>query len=249
MSGAETNTPFLGLIKPPIGADDDVWGNRLNQNSDTLDANASGDDARMAALEARIAALEAKPAPAGEYIGSLKFWPGYIGNLPPGWLNCAGQAVAIADYPLLYSVLGNYWGGAGANFNVPDLRGLVLVGMDQGTGRLGGQYGADAPGRISLAGGPLVTLAVAHMPSHQHGGQTDQQGNHNHATVVFVAYGGGSDNIGGTYVIQGNMMSVGSSEAGVHGHGVVTDFQGGNAAHSNCQPGALGYWIIKALNV
>lgn len=56
-------------------------------------------------------------------------------NLPAGWLYCDGTSYAVLDYPDLFNVIGNNWGGdGGANFNVPDLRGYFLRGVDEGTG-------------------------------------------------------------------------------------------------------------------
>lgn len=244
MSGSgETTTPFLGLIKPPIGADDDVWGNRLNTNSDTLDANASSHDARIAALETAVAALQAKTYPQ-ENIGSIKWWPGPASTIPAGWLNCAGELAPVAQFPDLFNAIGYYWGGGGANFAVPDLRGRVLVGMDQGTNITQGQYGPDNPGQ--RGGAAIITLTAAQMPPHAHGGITDAQGAHAHNVQIISANVrnwafDGVDIPMGWQVVQTDVQ-------GNHQHNIATDAQGGGAAHSNAQPGALGYWIIKALN-
>lgn len=40
---------------------------------------------------------------------------------PNGYLICKGQSVAVADYPDLYAVIGNTYGGDDTNFNVPNL--------------------------------------------------------------------------------------------------------------------------------
>jgi microcystin-dependent protein len=243
MSGSETTTPFLGLIKPPIGADDDVWGDRLNTNSDTLDANASSHDARIAALEAAVAALQAQTYPQ-EYIGSIKWWPGLPDQMPAGWLNCAGQAVAVATYPDLFGVIGYYWGGAGGGFLLPDLRGRVLVGMDQGTNITQGQYGGDRIGGIG--GAAIITLTNAQMPYHAHGGSTDAQGIHAH-NVTIVDFSQRTYGFDGVDIPMG-YHTVQTDAQGNHAHNIATDAQGGNQPHSNAQPGALGYWMIKALN-
>jgi microcystin-dependent protein len=49
---------------------------------------------------------------------------------PAGWLICDGTTYASATYPDLFGVIGQLYGGTGANFNVPDMRGMVGVGMN-----------------------------------------------------------------------------------------------------------------------
>ena len=53
----------------------------------------------------------------------------YAGTTTPdGWLLCNGQSVAVASYSGLYDVIGYTFGGAGANFNIPDYNGYVVAG-------------------------------------------------------------------------------------------------------------------------
>lgn len=47
---------------------------------------------------------------------------GSSSNVPSGWLLCNGTQYYISDYPVLYSIIGNTYGGAGLNFKVPDMR-------------------------------------------------------------------------------------------------------------------------------
>ena len=54
-------------------------------------------------------------------------------NLPVGYLLCNGASYAVADYPDLYAVIGNTYGGDTENFNVPDYRETVLVGVGENT--------------------------------------------------------------------------------------------------------------------
>ena len=58
----------------------------------------------------------------------------FSGNtIPRGYLACDGQSYAVADYPHLYAVIGNTYGGDSTNFNVPDYRETVLVGVGENT--------------------------------------------------------------------------------------------------------------------
>jgi microcystin-dependent protein len=55
-------------------------------------------------------------------------------SAPSGWLLCNGAAVSQTTYAALFAVIGTAYDnspGAG-NFNVPDLRGRVPVGLDSG---------------------------------------------------------------------------------------------------------------------
>lgn len=45
---------------------------------------------------------------------------------PIGYLECNGQSVSTTTYPELFNAIGYLYGGAGASFNVPDLRGEFI---------------------------------------------------------------------------------------------------------------------------
>jgi microcystin-dependent protein len=83
-------------------------------------------------------------------------------RIPEGWFACDGSLKSIADYQVLYVLLGTTYGGDGTNtFAVPDLRGQVP--MHQGTGqslspRVMGQFG----------GSENVNLLTGQMPTHVH---------------------------------------------------------------------------------
>jgi len=52
---------------------------------------------------------------------------------PNGYLLADGASYKVADYPDLYNVIGNTYGGDTENFNVPDYRETVLVGVGENT--------------------------------------------------------------------------------------------------------------------
>ena len=54
-------------------------------------------------------------------------------RIPLGFFICDGASYKVADYPDLYAVIGNTYGGDGTNFNVPDYRETVLVGVGENT--------------------------------------------------------------------------------------------------------------------
>ena len=65
------------------------------------------------------------------YVGSIVIWPS--ASLPDSkWLECAGQSLATASYPDLFTLIGYTYGGSGASFNLPDLRGQFVRGWNHG---------------------------------------------------------------------------------------------------------------------
>jgi len=55
-------------------------------------------------------------------------------TIPAGWLECKGTSLTVAAYPQLFAAIGYTYGGSGANFNIPDARGLVPRAWDDGAG-------------------------------------------------------------------------------------------------------------------
>ena len=53
---------------------------------------------------------------------------------PIGYLECNGQSVSASTYPELFNAISYNYGGGGANFNVPDLRGEFVRCADDGRG-------------------------------------------------------------------------------------------------------------------
>jgi len=74
------------------------------------------------------------------------------------YMLAAGQTLALNQYTALYSLLGTTFGGNGSsNFNLPDLRGKVVVGFDP----------RDATRTVGAnAGSATIQLTVAQLPQH-----------------------------------------------------------------------------------
>lgn len=111
---------------------------------------------------------------------------------PPGWLWCAGQAVSRARYASLFAAIGTTYGSGDGSltFNVPDLRGRTIVGLDN-------MGGTDA-GRLSSAntlgttgGAETHTIAEANLPSHSH-----SLNSHTHSLSASGSYSGTTSTIG-----------------------------------------------------
>ena len=121
--------------------------------------------ARRAALAAAFcAALFGAPATQASsptpYIGELMLFGGNF--CPQNWLPADGRAMSIAEYEMLYALLGTTYGGDGqTTFHLPDLRGRAAVGTGTGPG-----LSSQTLGR--RGGAETVTLQQWNLPSHSH---------------------------------------------------------------------------------
>lgn len=80
---------------------------------------------------------------------------------PTGWLSCNGASVATSTYPALFAVVGYSFGGAGANFTLPDLRGRSPIGTGTGSG-------LTARALAASGGEEKHTILTAELASHSH---------------------------------------------------------------------------------
>ena len=170
-------------------------------------------------------------------------------GVPSGWLLCDGASVAISSYPGLYAMIGNSWGGTAASFNLPDLRGRFLRGVDDGAGN-----DPDALNRTEIkpggnTGDAVGSLQTDMLKSHDHTGFTGPGGAHDHRTNPnlsggFVQSGGGATPLGWDGTDSGGEISlvypVPYQAEGDHTHG--TNASGGNETRPT---NASVYYIIK----
>lgn len=94
------------------------------------------------------------------YIGEIRL---FAGTFPPrGWSFCDGSSLTVQNNETLFSLIGTTWGGDGrTTFNLPDLRGRVVVGSGQGPGLASYALG-------QRAGEETVRLYEHAMPAHTH---------------------------------------------------------------------------------
>lgn len=89
------------------------------------------------------------------YISDIKLLP--YNRVPKNWAACDGRLLIKDQNVLLFTKIGNTYGGDGAhNFRLPDLRERVVIGS-------GNQYTAFIPG-----GENSHTLTTAEIPAHGH---------------------------------------------------------------------------------
>lgn len=172
--------------------------------------------------------------------------------IPSGWLECDGTSISSTNYLNLHSVISNTYGGSahtgagGLNFNLPDLRGRVVIGVGQGSGLTNRALAA-------TTGVETHTLSLAEIPSHNHGGVTgtaNSNTSHGHSmstTLGVMQYG--FANIGGGY--QGALAGTqpyshtysAASTNTDHTHSI--NAAGSGSSHNNMQPSIALKFIIK----
>lgn len=189
----------------------------------------------------------------------------YASATPPkGWLACDGAAVSRRDYAELYAIIGTTFGsGDGSStFNVPDLRGRVVIGAGTGTGLTARAVG-------DTGGAETVTLTEAEIPAHDHDvtdpghvhtvtdpghvhSVTDPGHSHTAPAESNVVSSGSSGGgvLGGDTGTSATGISIDSAMTGVSIDTATTDLTvdeaGGGGAHENMPPFiALGF-IIRA---
>jgi microcystin-dependent protein len=116
----------------------------------------------------------------------------YLPAAPAGWLAASGQAVSRTTYSTLFAAIGTLAGaGDGSTtFNLPDLRGEFLRGLDSGRG-------VDT-------GRTLGSAQAAAMLNHTHSGTTSGQSlDHTHGSAS-----------GGNFVIQGAGGAINGIQSG-----------------------------------
>jgi hypothetical protein len=223
---ADTHTSFFSLTKPEIGASRDTWGAKTNGNWDVVDS------------------LLAATTPVGvilDYAGA---------TAPTGWLLADGTWYNITQFPALFAVIGNRYGGDGVtNFAVPDTRARALVGVGYSTDGYGqgfnytiGQRGGNNGAVIGQAHLPNYQLPETSAGGHQHPyGYTDAQGYHDHSGYTDGAgqhnHSYNAPQLGsGWYIAGGSGTQIGNQDrdtswVGNHAHNVYA-YPSGSHQHN-----------------
>jgi len=92
------------------------------------------------------------PAAAEPLVGQVVLFSGSV--CPGGWLPADGRLVAVQEYPELYAVIGNTYGGDASAMGLPDLRGRFVMGNP------------DKVEAVGVTGGARLT--ANNLPAHKH---------------------------------------------------------------------------------
>jgi microcystin-dependent protein len=165
----------------------------------------------------------------------------YAGTTAPsGYLLCYGQAISRSTYSDLFSAIGTTYGtGNGSTtFNLPDLRGRVVAGLDDMGGssanRLTGQQGGvngDILGRTG--GNEQHQLTEAELATHTHGAGSYQGS---------VPTSGIPEEPGTIFSTLSDREPTGFTSFSVNGSSGST---GSDSKHNNVQPTLILNYVIK----
>jgi len=239
-------TDIYGVFNAIIGSISSAEFQKLNFSSKSSDfflkveVKKSSGGTYTTISDARMQAVPyARYAANGVPVGTIVAFAGDATNVPEGWLLCNGAPKSTTEYKQLYDVIGYTWGGSGSSFNLPDLRGRFLRGVDDRDPAAGG---LDADGARTVG-----TYQAEAFLAHKHTGNTDTDGAHNHNNHEtaradnddndtphnFLTYDGAN-----YYQDFINITSSGSS----HSHHFTSDNTGGNETRPD---NAAVYYIIK----
>lgn len=180
------------------------------------------------------------------------------GSVTEGYLPCDGSAVERDKYPSLFTAISTSWGaGDGtATFNIPDLRGTFLRGVNDGTGKdpdagqrtsinSGGSVG-DMVGSLQLTATalPVNGTCVTSIPvqSAVAGQEIDVNGNHTH-NVPGLPVDSSWYQIAGSHYAQWNPNGGNTSTNGAHSHTVSS----GGDSESRPANVYVGYMIYSGV--
>jgi microcystin-dependent protein len=143
---------------------------------------------------------------------------------PQGWAKCEGQLLQVSQNGVLFSILGNQYGGDGENtFALPDLRGRAALAQGQGNG-------LTARSLAEKGGSEVVTLTKPQLPEHLHTLS---------ASTAPASTTDPNDAVpakGGSYKPMQDAGTIMDSDS-------LTE-KGGNQPHSNVQPQLAVTYII-----
>src|SRR5690554_337349 len=152
--------------------------------------------------------------------GSTQMFAGT--SAPRGWLIADGRAVSRTTYAALFAVIGTTYGdGDGSTtFNLPDMRGVVVRGVDRGRNldpsRTQGSYQGD----LFASHNHLATATVSQHAGHTHSvsGSTNTTGAHTHTIGDSNTNDGTGNRVDGSS--SPAQRNITTSSNGAHAHTV-----------------------------
>jgi len=169
-----------------------------------------------------------------------------------------GQAISRTTYATLFNMVSSDLGSNGygvgdgsTTFNVLDLRGRVIAGLDNMGGssanRLTGLSGGVNGDTLGATGGAEShALAAGENAAHTHTGTTGAGGAHSHNYQRRGA-AGGADGTGSAVNHASTETTTATTSESSHTHAFTTDSQGSGTAHNNVQPTIILPYILRVI--
>ena len=165
-----------------------------------------------------------------------------------------GQAISRTTYAGLFALVGTTFGGGDGSttFNIPDLRGRAVFGLDNMGGAAAGRIGTVSTDSGTVTGSALGSsggsathaLTQSEMPSHTHTATVTDPG-HTHGIPL-----NGANNPGTSAIPQNADLDVGngiSSRSATTGISVSNSNTGGGSAHSILPPLMILPFIVRVI--
>jgi len=191
----------------------------------------------------------AKAAENGVPAGTILPFGGPESNIPSGYLACDGDSYAKSAYPKLFAAIDKSWGGSGTNFNVPDLRGYFLRGLDASQGN-----DPNSSTRTAKNGGNAGDKVGSYQnddyESHTHEvkGDTKTDGAHVHNGNQYYTADNDDNDDAKLYVTADGQTGNGNTKIESNGsaHKHTIDFKSGSSGGNETRPkNAYVLFIIK----
>jgi microcystin-dependent protein len=157
------------------------------------------------------------------YVGEIRMFA--FSRIPTNWALCDGSLLSIAQYQILYTVIGTTFGGDGVNsFGLPDMRGRLPIHQGQGLGLSPYVMG-------QRSGSETVTLSTPQIPSHTH--------------AIYATTNNVSTNTPGNQLLPGALTNTdtmyatglnGASSIAMQSNTVSNAPVAGNQPHDNTMP-------------
>uniref|UniRef100_A0A6C0KTL2 Phage tail collar domain-containing protein n=1 Tax=viral metagenome TaxID=1070528 RepID=A0A6C0KTL2_9ZZZZ len=210
----------------------------------------------MTSVLSRSSALTARTKP---LTGDTK--SSFVNDDHMGWMNCDGRSLDTTAYALLFKVIGYTFGGSGANFNLPNMKGRVMGSVNTVVDP--NESTTFAPGQS--VGEVRHKLTVPEMPAHNHNkatpspgvdttadGTTSVQADHTHGITdpghshsyfnqpnsvnpaVSLTTTDVADNVNVNQTTGTSTTGIVINPAGSHSHTISSN--GGDQYHNNMQP-------------
>jgi microcystin-dependent protein len=179
----------------------------------------------------------------------------YVGSTAPNssLILPYGQAISRTTYSVLFGIVSTTFGsGDGSTtFNVPDIRGRSIFGLDNMGGSAAGRVTSGSSSidgtTIGASGGAqIVALDITEIPSHDHFGTTGNESSHTHHFGYNTAGAqSGSGVTPVTFIAGSGDNSVTTGAGSSHNHSISA--QGGGDAHQNMPPAIVLPYILRVI--